>query len=561
MFRSLSVKKKSDKTDTGSGTVAEEPPHPSRVLHTQISQQVLDTLFVDFSKSLWHAFNSLAHDEVVQKSRLKVIVSTIGRELGFENAQAILDQHTETELDFLKFFSIIKYEMLDKIKAESEERKLLTRPDFTQIHRVCWMLCSNKTLSTKDKAPPEVDPIIGVVSQTDSCNGTEDDEQTSNLQDDNAFKLWRVFNFFVESDYTGNPSIPLRLDVEEAVQIYTRFTAISGQLRKERELHFISDVKDEITFELFLELFVKHFASDICPAAQTYTINLLYENVVLDTMKKGTLSKHGKKLNNWKEYFFVLTSKQLTYYLASDECELKRVVPFDDSWELEIPPEDMGPRSHKFVVFTPMKVFELTAASFQKKYQWISAFKKVIEHNKDHFEDGISVERQMALERKKKRDERRAEAEAVTQRLFEQANLLKDHAKLLEQERLDRAMIQANLMEETALRRSEQIRCQNLELEMAKNVREEIGRREEIQKLCDEQRKMYEEEHSQLKSVEYEREKGTRLLQDAKEKLELLEVERDAALEKLEDAAQRLKVAEEIRSKMESAFKDWKTKH
>lgn len=79
------------------------------------------------------------------------------------------------------------------------------------------------------------------------------------------------------------------------------------------------------------------------------------------------------------------------------------------------------------------------------RYQWnfchyiyllFAAFKKVIEHNKDHFEDGISVERQMALERKKKRDERRAEAEAVTQRLFEQANLLKDHAKLLEQERL-----------------------------------------------------------------------------------------------------------------------------
>lgn len=79
MFRSLSSKKKSEKTDksdkteTAVGKVTEdEPTFQSRVIDKLISQQVLDTLFVDFSKSLWHAFNSLAHDRVVQKSRLKV---------------------------------------------------------------------------------------------------------------------------------------------------------------------------------------------------------------------------------------------------------------------------------------------------------------------------------------------------------------------------------------------------------------------------------------------------------------------------------------------------------
>lgn len=245
-------------------------------------------------------------------------MSTIGRELGFDNAHIILDQNIEKELDFLNFFSIIKFEMLDKIKAESEESKLLTRPDFTQIHRVCWMLCSNKSLSKNDQTAVKVDPITGVVLDDDEdyCNYSDKDD--GNLNDDNAFKLWRIFNFLVESDGTGNPSIPLRLDVEEAVYLCKRFSNISGQLRKEKQLHLISEVKDEVTFELFSELFVKPFIEDICPEARTCSINLLYEQVVLDTIKKVRLyifhsplkeasdaRGHGLKPCCWQGHYLV----------------------------------------------------------------------------------------------------------------------------------------------------------------------------------------------------------------------------------------------------------------
>lgn len=191
-------------------------------------------------------------------------------------------------MDFLSFFSILKSEMLEKIKADSDESLLLTRPDFKEIHQVCWMLCSHKTLSRKDSITYQVDPITGVTSEIDenSCDCTEICDPPSDWSDNDAFKLWRVFNFFVDSDSVGHPSIPLRLDTDEAEYICNLFTTISGQVNKETDLHFLNVVKDEMAFDVFLNLFKEFFTSDLCSAARSFFINKLYENVVLDTLLK-----------------------------------------------------------------------------------------------------------------------------------------------------------------------------------------------------------------------------------------------------------------------------------
>lgn len=65
-----------------------------------------------------------------------------------------------------------------------------------------------------------------------------------------------------------------------------------------------------------------------------------------------------------------------------------------------------------------------------------AAFQKVLEHNEHHLDDGVSVEMQMSLDRKRKREERREDEQARVQRLHEQTILLEDQAKMLEQERL-----------------------------------------------------------------------------------------------------------------------------
>ena len=49
----------------------------------------------------------------------------------------------------------------------------------------------------------------------------------------------------------------------------------------------------------------------------------LYDGIVHELLKKGTLKKKGHIVRNWKDRFFVLTASSLSYYEGQDMSVMK----------------------------------------------------------------------------------------------------------------------------------------------------------------------------------------------------------------------------------------------
>ena len=240
-----------------------------------------------------------------------MITSNIGRILGFDSSEQLLDRDGMTSMDFDTFFDIIKTDLIEKQKSETDATVKPLGERLSDIIRTCWTYCQyERTHKSK---------VLG---------------------SDHCLVLWRLFNFFCETDMDGKIVIPVVLHRDEAAFLCREFIDITGQKNKEKAVSEIADIPDDqsecLKFGEFQNLFEKYFLEGLSPSALTYGLTQLYEKFILEILSKGMMWKRGFNVKSWKERWMVLTTKEVKYFVNQSEKTLKGTIEFNKDCEVEV---------------------------------------------------------------------------------------------------------------------------------------------------------------------------------------------------------------------------------
>ncbi|KAK3084808.1 hypothetical protein FSP39_019379 [Pinctada imbricata] len=530
----------------------------------------------ELRKSIWYAFSTLAvsHDATAAVSTLKVLTSTLGRPLGFETAEEILEEeNAHDSLDFQMYYDILERKIFDRIDKSSEETLKLVHPNFEEIHKVSWALYFNAFIKGSD--------------------------QSNHLPEDFVRKLWTIFNLLADDDENGIPLIPPRTDREEIAVLLRAFTLASGQADCESQICIFEQEEGTMDFLEFKTFFLNTFAPNFRFQLLLSTLETIYEEFIGDILEKGMLFKRGHQVKNWKERWMVLKPDGLRYFTGENEKDLKGCIQLHTACTVEVVTEKAsGNKPNRFILSTNMKPYEMSAADIKTRNDWIKALQLAIDNADNpsfHYHKLQSKERQRKRKAKRKVKEaeeaRRKQDEETIRKLRQEYDekvkeddlRLQEHLRELEAEKLAREELEARLLKEAALREVEQRRLRELQeikrqleklLEeerqakkdeeivralQARLYEEECEKREELERLKREQDELLLQERQEKEGLEEMKIRQEGLLQQARDKLSLLETEREAANTKLEEASSKLLLAEKERSIMEAKVKLWKT--
>lgn len=384
-------------------------------------------LRAELLKSIWYAFTSLDVEKSgkVSKSQLKVLSHNLYTVLNIPHDPEALEDHFKDDDDgpvsnqgYMPYLN--KY-ILDKVVEGTFDKE--------KVDQLCWTLCSNKNYRPKDG--------VGVLSN------------------DNALRLWCLFNFLSEDKY------PLVLVEEEVDYLLKKVcSAMNVELCcvDMEDLYSHEAVQQNgINVWLFLD-FVNSGKLTRGVEGETITMAIeeVYREIVGNIIKEGYVWKKGHLRRNWNERWFSLRPSSLVYYVSEDRRECKGVIELDLNCCVEVLPEKEGKRC-MFCVKTLSKTYEMSAPDTKQRQEWTNAIQTAI---RLCVEGKTSLHKDLKLRRREQREDRerrRATKEEELQRL----HLLQGEreTKLVELEMLQEAQRQAH----TALQQEEQKRKQQHE--------------------------------------------------------------------------------------------------
>ncbi|KAK7811619.1 hypothetical protein U0070_006055 [Myodes glareolus] len=167
---------------------------------------------------------------------------------------------------------------------------------------MCWTLCVKKNL-TKN-------PLL--------------------ITEDDAFKVWVIFNFLSEDKY------PLLIVPEEIEYLLKKLTeAMGGGWQQEQFEHYkinFDDNKDGLSAWELIELIGNgQFSKGMDRQTVSMAINEVFNELILDVLKQGYMMKKGHKRKNWTERWFVLKPNIISYYVSEDLREKKGDILLDEN--------------------------------------------------------------------------------------------------------------------------------------------------------------------------------------------------------------------------------------
>ncbi|KAK7499089.1 hypothetical protein BaRGS_00009636 [Batillaria attramentaria] len=535
----------------------------------------------DIRRSMWHAFTALAKEEQgeVKKTRLKVLTNNIGRALGKDKAEEILED-AEDSLTFTEYYKIIEPKLLQP--ENTEQLQLLTPKVIMEIDKICWMLCEGYYLKNSE------------LSQRRSTDNGDD-----------LFKLWKVFNFLAKIDpesqidnLVGVAALPIRVDLEEAYRIGSLIRQSVGY--DPSECPTINPDADS-TMQKFLCDFVRFVVivgtavQDLPADVFRHGIECASEEILNDVIKKGYLDKYGNHVTNWKKRWFRLTASEMKYFTTDLERDLKGSIEVCKDFR----PESQKAGQHRqfrIKLHTMGRSFELAASDLRSKNEWMTALQKAADHfgkegsfQKCELEER---ERQRMLRREKIAEEefgktmmkealehRDKQLEEEHQERLKDKSLLKKREEELEAERQARLDVEARLAEEAAQLEAERLRLKELEeikamlerlLEeerqakrdeeivrnlQAKLLEEEMEKREELERLKAEQERLLQLERKEKEGLERQWQEQESMLNKTQQQLDRLRAERQQAEQKIIAAEEKMKLAEVERQKMQEKLR------
>ncbi|KAM7415116.1 hypothetical protein PAMA_019780 [Pampus argenteus] len=518
-------------------------------------------------KSIWHAFTALDVDKSgkVSKSQLKVLSHNLCTVMNIPHDPVALEEHfkddDEGPVSNQGYMPYLNKFILDKVTGNFD------RQDF---NRMCWTLCSRKNL----------------------------DQNHLFISNDDAFKVWCIFNFLSEDRY------PLIIVTEEIEYFLRKLTeAMGGSWVEERfeDYKLQLNIKQQClsAWELISLVGSGHFSKGMDRQTLSMGISEVYQELILDVLKQGYMMKKGHKRKNWTERWFLLKPNCISYYVGEDLSEKKGDIMLDGNSSVE-PLQDKEGKKCLFFIKSAQKSFEISASDKKKKQEWIQAIQTCVNllrqdrpapHREsrqkrrdlrlklqaDQEELELTMkELQTANEAKQieLEDMRKALEEAAANAAEEERRRLQTQTELQDRYRmdLDREKMVRQQMEEQVAQKSTELeqylqRVQELEdmyrrledaLEderrarqdeetvrklQARLLEEEATKRAELEKIHLRQQRAISETEAEKQELEKERMAKESALQAAMKQLEQLEQDRQGALEQYQTVVRKLEDA------------------
>ncbi|KAG7221131.1 hypothetical protein INR49_000712, partial [Caranx melampygus] len=220
--------------------------------------------------------------------------------------------------------------------------------DRQDFNKMCWTLCFRKNL----------------------------DQRQLLISNDDAYKIWCIFNFLSEDRY------PLIIITEEIEYFLRKLTeAMGGSWVEERfeDYKLQLDVRQQCltAWELITLVGSGHFSKGMDHQTLSMGINEVYQELILDVLKQGYMMKKGHKRKNWTERWFRLKPDSMSYYVSEDLAEKKGNILLDGNCTVEPLPDKEGKKC-LFLIKSSLKSFEISASDKKKKQEWIQAIQTCV---------------------------------------------------------------------------------------------------------------------------------------------------------------------------------------
>ncbi|CAB1416569.1 unnamed protein product [Pleuronectes platessa] len=523
-------------------------------------------------KSIWHAFTALDVDQSgkVSKSQLKVLSHNLCTVMRIPHDPVALEEHfkddDEGPVSTQGYMPYLNKFILDKVTDNFD------RQDF---NKMCWTLCSRKNLQQSQLL----------------------------ISNDDAFKMWCIFNFLSEDRY------PLIIVTEEIEYFLRKLTeAMGGSWVEERfedyKLQLDSRQQCLNAWELISLVGSGHFSKAMDRQTLSMGISDVYQELILDVLKQGFMLKKGHKRKNWTERWFMLKPNSMSYYVGEDLADKKGNILLDGNCSVEPLPDKEGKKC-LFIIRSSLKSFEINASDKKKRQEWMHAIQTCVSllrqgRKAPHCEARLkrrelrvkqqaeqedlelrmrelqtaNEAKQLELENMRKAlDEGAAQAAEEERRRLQTQTELQDRYRMdLEREKLVRQQMEEQVAQKSTeleqyLQRVKELEDMYSQLEDAlederrarqdeeavrrlqtRLLEEEATKRVELEQIHLRQQRAISETEAEKQELQRERQAKESALQAAMTQLDLLEQERQGALEqyqtvikKLEDAANNTK--------------------
>ncbi|TMS13303.1 Switch-associated protein 70 [Larimichthys crocea] len=297
-------------------------------------------------KSIWHAFTALDVDQrgKVSKSQLKVLSHSLCTVMKIPHDPVALEEHFNDDnkgpLSNQGYMPYLNKFILDKVQEEF---------DLLEFNKMCWTLCYKKNICTKKLL----------------------------ISDDDAFKVWCMFNFLSEDKY------PLVIIIEEIEYLLRKLMEATGTGSSEEKFADyklqLNTKKNHLTAWELIELVgMGYFSKGMNRQTLSMAISEVFQELILDVLKQGYMMKKGHKRKNWTERWFILRPNSLSYYISEDLVEKKGDIILDRNCCVESLPDKEGKKC-LFIIKCTDKSFEISASDKKKKQEWIQATQMCIQ--------------------------------------------------------------------------------------------------------------------------------------------------------------------------------------
>ncbi|XP_057693694.1 switch-associated protein 70b [Corythoichthys intestinalis] len=394
-------------------------------------------------KSIWHAFTALDVDKSgkVSKSQLKVLSHNLCTVMKIPHDPVALEEHfkddDEGPVSNQGYMPYLNKFILDKATNNFD------RQDFDWM---CWTLCSRKNL----------------------------DQANLLISNEDAFKIWCIFNFLSEDSY---PPVIVTEEIEYFLRKLTE--AMGGSWVEERfedyKLHMLSQQQQQSinVWQLITLVGSGHFSKGMDRQTLSMGIHELHQELILDVLKQGYMMKKGHKRKNWTERWFTLKPNSISYYVSEDQSEKKGDIMLDEHCSVE-PLADKDGKKCLFFIRSSQKSFEINASDKKKKQEWIQAIQTCLNLMRA---GRPAPHRESRHKRREMRLKQKADQEELQTRMKElqTANEAKQHELEDMRKALDEAA--ANAAEEERRRLQTQADLQDryrVDLEREKMVRQQM---------------------------------------------------------------------------------------
>ncbi|XP_060893757.1 switch-associated protein 70 [Labrus mixtus] len=392
-------------------------------------------------KSIWHAFTALDvdHRGKVSKSQLKVLSHNICTMMKIPHDPVALEEHFKDDdkgpLSNQGYMPYLNRFILDKVQKDF---------DVMEFNKMCWTLCYKKNICIKNLP----------------------------ISDDDAFKVWCIFNFLSEDRY------PLVIVTEEIEYFLRKLTEAMGSGWSEEKfadynLQLHAKKNCLTAWELIELVGMSYFSKVVDRQTLSMGINEVFQELILDVLKQGYVMKKGHKRKNWTDRWFVLRPNSLSYYVCEDLMEQKGDITLDQSCCVESLPDKEGKKC-LFIIKCSDKSLEISASDKKKKQEWIQAIQTCIQLLRLGL---LSPHREARLRRRELRQKQLAEEEDLVERMkqLQAANEHKQRQLEAMRKKMDEAAAEAAV--EEGRRKKTQLDLQDrykLDLEREKMVRQQM---------------------------------------------------------------------------------------